>query len=139
MTELKRKGNLAELIVAVDLVRRGYQVAFPFGEDSDFDLLFVRDDRVERVQVKHATSDGRTIPVKCFSHSLTQGKVRETKRYTSRTIEWLAVYDATSDRCFYIPAHELGENGRSLIHLRLVPARSGRLKGIRMADEYADP
>ena len=138
MTELKRKGNLAELVVAADLVRRGYQVAFPFGEDSDFDLLFVRDECVERVQVKHTTSDGRTIVVKCFSHSLTKGKVRATKRYTARTVDWIAVYDATTKRCFYVPAAELGENGRSLMHLRLVPARSGRLAGIHMADEYAD-
>ena len=33
---LKTKGDMAELIVAADLVKRGFRVAFPFGEDCDF-------------------------------------------------------------------------------------------------------
>ena len=31
-----------------------------------------------------------------------------TKRYTATTIDWLAVYDHTTDRCFYLSATELG-------------------------------
>jgi hypothetical protein len=41
---------MAELIVAADLVKRGFRVAFPFGEDCDWDLLFWRppDQELER-------------------------------------------------------------------------------------------
>src|SRR5881398_332372 len=111
---------MAELIVAADLVKRGYRVAFPFGEDCDFDLLFWRppSEKLERVQVKYAESDGNVVPVRARSHSLTNGKVRATKLYTKETIDRLAVYDATTDRCFYVPAAELGE-GMSILHLRL--------------------
>jgi hypothetical protein len=119
---LKSKGDLAELTVAGDLLRRGYKIAIPYGEDCDFDLILIRDDRLERVQVKYAESNGAVICVKCFSHSLTNGKIRRTKRYTAKTIDLLAVYDAITDRCYYIPATELGP-GRSSIHLRLAPAR----------------
>jgi PD-(D/E)XK endonuclease len=52
----KAKGELAELKVACDLVMRGYQVAIPFGEDSDFDLIVIRHGSTERVQVKHSAS-----------------------------------------------------------------------------------
>jgi hypothetical protein len=138
MASLKTKGDLAELKVAVDLVERGYRVAIPFGEDSDFDLILIRDERLERIQVKYACSDGRVIPVRCRSHSLTNGRVRQTKRYTSETIEWLAVYDATTDRCFYIPAADLGA-GRDLLHLRLTDAKNCQRRGIRFADDYASP
>jgi hypothetical protein len=61
MASLKTKGDLAELKVAVDLVQRGYRVAIPFGEDSDFDLILIRDGQLERVQVKYACSDGAVI------------------------------------------------------------------------------
>ena len=74
-------------------MRRGYKIAFPYGEDWDYDLIVCRDERLERVQLKHSCSDGEVIRVKCFSHSLTNGKVRSTKRYTSKTIDWLAIYD----------------------------------------------
>lgn len=40
-------------------------------------------------------------------------------------IEWIAVYDATTGQCFYIPARELG-SGKAMLHLRLTPARNGQ-------------
>ncbi len=75
MSSLKAKGDLAELKVACDLVERGYQVAIPFGEDADYDLVLLRDEKIERVQVKHSTSRNGVVPVKCKSHSLTNGRV----------------------------------------------------------------
>ena len=105
MAPLKAKGDLAELKVACDLVERGYHVAIPFGEDCDFDLIAWKDRKAMlRVQIKHSRSNGVFISVRCCSHSLTNGKVRLTKRYTADTIDLLAVYDPTTSRCFYIPA-----------------------------------
>jgi hypothetical protein len=96
---LKAKGDLAEIMVAADLLRRGYKIAIPYGEDWDYDLILCREGRLERVQVKYTTSDGRVVTVRCRSHSLTNGKVRATKYYTAASVEWIAVYDATTDRC----------------------------------------
>ena len=138
MASLKTKGDLAELKVAADLVERGYRIAIPFGEDNDFDLILIREGKLERVQVKYSQSDGAVIAVKCYSHSLTNGRIRQTKRYTSNTIDWLAVYDATTNRCFYLPATELGL-GRSIVHLRLTEARNCQRRGIRFADDYISP
>jgi hypothetical protein len=134
----KAKGDLAELKVATDLRERGYKIAFPYGEDWDFDLILCRDDgALERVQVKYARSDGRVITVPARSHSLTNGKVRATKHYTAATIDWLAVWDATIDRCYYIPAAELGV-GMTMLSLRLTPTANRQFRGVRMAEQYAD-
>jgi hypothetical protein len=133
---LKAKGDLAELAVATDLQRRGFKVAFPFGEDWDYDLILGRaGGELERVQVKYTRSDGSTLLIRCRSHSLTNGKVRATKRYTRVTIDWLAAYDASSGRCYYVPAQMLGD-GMSLLTLRLRPARNGQRAGIRMAEDF---
>jgi PD-(D/E)XK endonuclease len=132
----KGKGDLAELKVACDLVERGHRIAFPYGEDNDFDLVLLRDEKVERVQVKYATSENGVIRVECRSRSLTNGKILRTKHYTADMIEWLAVYDRTTDRCFYLPADELGA-GRSVVSLRLSPTRNGQSVGIRYAEDYA--
>ena len=123
--------------VAADLVQRGFRVAFPFGEDWDVDLILCRGAELERVQVKYVASDGLTIDVRCYSQSLTAGRVIAVKRYTSETIDWMAVYDATTDRCFYVPASELGE-GRTRLHLRLVPPSYNRRKDVRLASDYAN-
>jgi hypothetical protein len=135
MASLKTKGDLAELKVATDLVERGYRIAIPFGEDNDFDLILIRNDRIERIQVKYTRSDGEVICVRCRSHSLTNGKVRQVKRYTAATIDWLAVYDVTSDCTYYVPACELG-NGRNTLHLRLTATKNSQRAGIHWADDY---
>ena len=135
MADLKRKGDLAELMVAADLARQGYRIAFPYGEDWDFDLLAERDGVYQRVQVKYTTSDGVTVILKCRSHSITNGRIRNTKYYTANTVDWMAVYDATSRRCLYVPARELG-TGKSYLHIRLVPCSYRRTKDVRMADDY---
>jgi hypothetical protein len=124
-------------MIAADLVRRGYKIAIPYGEDWDFDLIVCRDGKLERVQCKHVRSDGAVILVKCGSHSLTNGRVRVTKHYTAATIDWLAVWDATTDRCYYVPAHQLG-SGMSELSLRLAPARNHQRRGIHTAHDYLD-
>ena len=99
VASLKRKG---------DLIDRSCQISIPFSEDCDYDLIADKDGQLHRIQVKYTESDGCTITVRCRSHSLTKGKVRQTKYYTAQTIDWIAVYDRTSDRCYYCPASELG-------------------------------
>jgi hypothetical protein len=99
-------------------------------------LVVDRNGVLERVQVKHTRSDGEVVIVRCRSQSLTNGKVRATKRYTPETIDWLAVYDATSGCCFYVPASELA-GGRSELRLRVTAARNGQRRGIRQAADYA--
>jgi hypothetical protein len=134
----KAKGDLAELKVAPDLRARGYKIAIPYGEDWDFDLILCRETgEMERVQVKHTRSDGCVVSVLARSHSLTNGKVRATKHYTAATIDWLAVWDATLDRCFYVAAAELGD-GMTELRLRVVAARNGQMRRIRPAERYTN-
>ena len=55
MAPTKTKGDVAELMVAADLVNKGYKIAIPYGEDCDFDLIVIREERLERVQVKYGS------------------------------------------------------------------------------------
>jgi hypothetical protein len=132
----KGKGDLAELKVATDLRSRGYKIAFPYGEDWDYDLILCRENgALERVQVKYARSDNGVIIIRARSHSLTNGKVRATKMYTAAMIDWLAVWDACLDRCFYVPAAELG-SGMYMVTLRVAPCRNNQMRGVRLAGDY---
>ena len=137
MAPLKAKGDLAEVMIAADLIRRGYRIAIPYGEDWDFDLILCRGHLLERVQCKYTESNGEVVTVRCRSHSLTNGKVRSVKHYTAATIDWLAVYDAATERCYYVPATELGE-GMNMMHLRLAPTRNNQRRRIRPAVSYLE-
>jgi hypothetical protein len=71
------------------------------------------------VQVKYCVAKAGVIAVRCTSHSLTNGKVRSTKYYTARTIDWLAAYDPSSARCY-------------------TAALNNQQLGIRMAADYTE-
>jgi PD-(D/E)XK nuclease superfamily protein len=96
-----------------------------------------RDEKLERVQVKYTCSDGIVILVRSRSASLTNGKVKAYKYYTADTIDWLAVYDVTTDCCYYLPASELG-TGMSMLSLRLRGTRNNQRIGVRSARDYVD-
>ena len=49
MAESKRKGDLAEIMVIADSIKRGYKVAIPYGEDWPCDLIVLRNGKLERV------------------------------------------------------------------------------------------
>ena len=115
-----------------DALRRGYKVAIPFGEDWDYDLIVLRNGKLERVQCKYTESGGETIRVKC--HSTNNWC---TKSYSENDIDWLAVYDKTTDKCYYIPSKELGK-GRYEIKIRLTKTKNNQKKYIRMAQDYLD-
>jgi hypothetical protein len=136
MAPLKQKGDLAELMVAADLRRRGYKLAFPYGEDWDYDLIIERHGKLERIQVKYCASDGCVVPVKCYSHSLTNGRVRATKRYTADTVDWIAVWDATSGTTYYVSSSAF--DGYSQLSLRLVPTRNNQTRRIRNAADFLE-
>jgi hypothetical protein len=136
---LKKKGDLAELKVAADLAARRCAISLPFGEDCDYDLIADFEGRLHRIQVKYTESDGRVVVVRCRSHSLTNGKVRRTKVYTAAMIDWIAVYDATTDRCYYVPSWILGDDGCGGLRLRLAPTRNNQSLRIRRAEDYLDP
>ena len=136
MAPLKQKGDLAELMVAADLRRRGYKLAFPYGEDWDYDLIIERHGKLERIQVKYCASDGCVVPVKCYSHSLTNGRVRATKRYTADTVDWIAVWDATSGTAYYVSSSVF--DGHSQLSLRLAPTRNNQTRGIRNAADFLE-
>src|SRR4051794_29658742 len=129
-----QKGEIGEAMILADLQRKGYGVAIPFGHDLPFDLILIRkpSGALERVQCKYTESDGRAIDVRCAS---TSAWVRHT--YSAAEVDWIAVYDATTSRCYYV--HSSIWTGLTRPKLRLVPAANGQQVGIRPAGAYLYP
>lgn len=130
MSETCRKGDIGVAMVLADALRRGYKAAMPVGEDWPYDLIVLRQGRLERVQCKYVRSDGRVISAKCRSTNAWL-----TRKYTQHDLDWIAVYDQTSGKVCYIPARLLG-SGKSELKLRLVPSKNKQVKGIRWASEF---
>lgn len=132
MPVTQRKGDLGEAMIIAEVTRRGYRVALPISEDCPFDIIVLREGRLERVQCKYTESNGRTVVLKCRSTNNWNNR-----KYTADELDWLAVYDKTSNRCFFLPASLLGK-GRATINLRLSAPRNGQKKRTRLASDYTD-
>jgi len=132
MAETKRKGDLGEAMVMAEVLRRGYKVAIPVGEDWRFDLIVQRGRKLERVQCKYVTSDGARVRIPCRS-----ANGWSTHKYTPTDVDWIVAYDQTTKCCYFVPSSLLGE-GRSLITLRLVPTKNGQSKRVLWAKDFTD-
>jgi hypothetical protein len=128
----KDAGTLGEVMVIADAVRRGYKVAVPLGENGRYDLIVERLGRLERLQVKYVESDGVVIAVRCRSCN---GWL--TIRYCESDFEWLAVYDRTTNACYYIPSKFMG-TGRVQMSLRLTPTRNHQARRVLWAKDFLD-
>lgn len=122
------KGERGEAEVIVALKRLGYQVAIPLGHSLPFDLILIAEEgrRMERVQVKYTTSNGRVVVVRCASHS-----AWVAYKYSAKLVDWLATYDATTDQVFFV--HSCVWDGFATMNLRLVEPVNGQAEGIRWA------
>lgn len=125
------KGLIGESAIMSDLIRQGHQVAIPLGHNLPFDLIVIRkeDGRLEKVQCKYAVSDGRVIGARIES---TSAWVRH--KYTANEVDWIAVYEATTRDCFYLPS--VLWDGMTRVNLRVAETANGQRKGIRYASDF---
>lgn len=130
MAETKRKGDIGEAMVMAEVLRRGYKVALPVGEDWRFDLVVLRGTKLERVQCKYVESNGEFLTIPCRS-----ANNWSTHKYTAEDVDWIAAYDKTTDACYFVPSSLL-EEGKATLTLRFTASKNGQTKGVRWAKDF---
>lgn len=129
-----QKGDIAELAVAADLIKRGYGIAWPFSTSTDWDLLLIRGKSLERVQVKYRRLDSKgilTVPNRVVSN--TSGK-QQRRMYSKEDIDWLAMYCPETDQCYYFPIETL--EGKEKTNFRTTPTANNQKKGSRFLKDF---
>lgn len=126
----KTKGDLGQVKVMGDLLSKGYKVAIPLGEDWRYDLIVDRNNKLLRIQCKYVESTNGVIKVRCETHD-----GHSYYKYKQEDLDYLAVYDKISDRCYYISCTYLG-SGRGSISLRIKATKNGQKKKIIKAEEF---
>lgn len=124
----KQKGDIGVTAILADLTKKGILVSIPFGDNAPFDLVAYRNGKFERIQCKYTQSDGHSVEVKCRS---TNGRIDH--KYTADEVDWIAVYDLTSDACYYVPSQIF--SGMSSVGLRITNPKKNAKK-IRYASDF---
>jgi hypothetical protein len=115
MGETLRKGDLAEVAVMNDLMKKGYKICIPYGSDWRFDLLVFHDKNYKRVQVKTLIIDSQKpnrLIVRCNTHNPYKGT---TRVYRADEVDYIAAYHPKKEYVVYAPIEDFnGQHGLSL-------------------------
>ena len=126
----KTKGSVAELAVALRLMKEGWQVLIPYGENTRYDLVVERDGRFLRVQIKYVTPKDGVLRVNCRSSNNWS-----VFQYTSEDIDVIAAYDAQSEQSYFVPVAQLRKGA---IRLRPLPPKNHQTHQVRFAREFGE-
>jgi hypothetical protein len=129
MNNLKKiKGAIGELAVASKFAENGWEIYFPFSEDSRCDMVVEKENKFLRVQVKYVTPKNGALPVSCRS-----ANNWSTIHYSPKDIDILAAYNPTDKQVYFIPSREINHSG---LQLRLELPKNNQKKFIRYAKDY---
>jgi antitoxin (DNA-binding transcriptional repressor) of toxin-antitoxin stability system len=129
------KDAIAEQAIVLAATKLRIQVLRPVNEHGRIDLALDIAGALWRVQVKwgrlNAARDVVIVSL-LTSRYTPRGHLRST--YTRGEVDLFAVYCGELDRCFLLPGPPLAD--RTVVYLRLTPARNGQRACINLADDF---
>jgi hypothetical protein len=128
-----QKGAIAETKIVAAAVELGVEVYRPVAEGGRFDLIFLMQDRLVRVQCKWAPCHGAVVAIRCYSCRRARDGLR-VRRYTTTEIDAFAAYCPQLDSCYFLPVDRFA--GHRNIQLRLAPSRNNQRAGINWASDF---
>ena len=130
LRDTKRIGDVSEVTVLAALVREGYRVLQPYGENSRYDLVIERDGVFSRVQVKTGRLRNGAVLFNAYSSHAHRGGAA-TRGYHGE-IEFFGVYCPDTEGVYLVPVDDIMLQG----FLRVVAPRNGQVRNVRWADRY---
>jgi hypothetical protein len=134
--DTKSVGDRSEAVVLSALVRAGYLVSIPFGENHRYDLIADDGSRLLRIQVKTGRLRNGSIFFPCSStHQHRRSGPTATRAYFGQ-IDTLAVYCPETGKVYMLPESELVRTAGTL---RVAPTMNRQKRNIRWAQRFELP
>ena len=124
-------GDISQSMIMAALLRNGYRVLMPFGDNFRYDVVTEADGVFCRVQCKTGRISAGSVRFPVASSQYHRGGKREDYR---GQIDAFGVFCPDNNKCYLIPISDLPLTRQA--HLRLTPARNSQVKGVRWAQEY---
>jgi|TARA_R100000808_G_scaffold7945_5_gene22797 hypothetical protein len=100
---MKSVGDRGELLVAYELLNCGWNVSFPFGDNSHYDIIAERDGRVRRIQVKCTEKLITTSPGgPRYLFNVSYGSSKKEK-YNTTDVDFIVCCALSGKRFWVIP------------------------------------
>jgi hypothetical protein len=135
MHQTHDKGDIAEAAVVLSLTKLGFTVFKPLTQNTYADLVILKDDRLETIQVKYVTPVGGKLQVPTRKQSSNTKEIRETYKYNQTPLSWIAVYCPDPECVLYLP-RSAWVNNDVVFNVRITPPKNNQTSGINLATDF---
>lgn len=125
----KAVGELSEAIILAHLMKKGWSVSLPFGNNQRYDMLIDTGERILRAQCKTGRWLNGCVE---FASSSKNGFTGVRTPYTGQ-IDAFLVYSPKTEKVYLFPAEQAGP---TFVRLRVEPNKGGATSGIKWAADY---
>ena len=129
----KTKGELAEISIAKQFLKNGYNVSFPYGDNQRYDLIIEISNILYKVQCKTGKLKDGVLVFNCSNSTVNEVIEGQPKGHYRGQIDYFAVYSPELDKCYLLPVSEVGINSAAL---RIDPPKNNQMKTIRWAKDF---
>ena len=126
----KDVGERSEAQILARLLKRGYTVLLPFGDNQRYDLVVDKAGKFIRVQCKTGKMREGYI---CFPTASCANHCGLGRRDYRGQADFFGVYCPANDKVYLVPVKSVGINAAAL---RIDPPKTRQKKGIRYAKKY---
>ena len=123
------KGTITELKCKTYFLELGYTVSTP-ENPTRYDFILDTGEKLLKIQAKTCSSDGEKLSFSTCSSHFVNGKVTHTD-YRNDNIDYFCTW--YENECYLVPVLDCGTTQKNL---RLIPTKSGQVKGISFAKDY---
>lgn len=126
----KRKGNIGQFAIGLELTRLGYSVFTEEGDISKIDIIAEKGGQLIRIQSKAITPVNNKLIL-----NLKKSGPNYKFQYECGMFDYFGIYDLEDGNVYLVPDSVLSENTNAFI-LRKTPAKNNQVSGIHMASDY---
>jgi len=124
-------GDIAVSKIVARCLELGYKVSLPFGGGWSYDLIMDDNEKLYRVQCKHARIRKGKVAFNVCSVKGNKSDHR-TETYEGKVDLFLA-YCTDNNKVYIV---RMDQSTKSVMTLRLTPALNGQEKGVQWARDY---
>lgn len=135
----KQKGDIGEMVVVTEALKRGYTVCTTVGDNARYDIIIDDGDLLMRVQVKAITPDDETliVPFGTVTYDRESQKMGMRHRpYSSNEIDCIMAVSLLDYSIYCISSSIIDETAGGTLHLRLSPPQNNQRVGVNWAHRY---
>ena len=129
----KTKGNIGEAVILAEFVKRGIQVAIPFGDNARYDLIADFNNKLNKIQIKYCSQITENDSIICRSSSSKNHTTNKRLDTYENDVDYIAFYIQPWDISCLVPIEEC--KGKTFTLRRILPKNNQKI-GIHLVEDY---